>query len=220
MVVWFGYFFNRPDPWNLWTYFFLYGFFVADGVRQGRLVRAARALARGRLTFGAAIVGVFLLGSSHVVLDAARTGLRALRARPTADSALVSGIRVPSPVAKTLREKAALVRERSAKTSLYYFTASAYSVPMLSGVYPDLPMADAYGESFTERDFEGLLAWIERRRPRELWFDDPTSGEAGPPERRRFFDRMRARLTPKYREEGRSAGWEVWRLRSSEPEAP
>jgi hypothetical protein len=80
---------------------------------------------------------------------------------------------------------------------------------MLSGYYPHLPMADAYSECFTNTDFETLVSWITTKPAAQLLFDDPEV-YAGPPERQRFMDRLKARLSSAYMANEHAAGWDIW----------
>ena len=73
-------------------------------------------------------------------------------------------------------------------------------------------MADVYSESFTDADFERLVAWVVTKHPSQLLFDDPESRYAGPPERRHFMSRLKARLSSAYTKKNEAAGWEIWAL--------
>ena len=37
VLTWYAYYMNRPDPWNLWTFLFLYSFLMADFLDRRRL---------------------------------------------------------------------------------------------------------------------------------------------------------------------------------------
>ena len=211
IIVWFGYFFNRPAAWNLWTFYFLYGFLVVDLFQPDSLVRAALALKGGRLSFGLAILMVLLSENSHGAVWTARRSVAALRA-PHQPETELSGVLVAPAFATDLLEKALFVRDQASRGSLYYFTANVYFVPLLSGYYPHLPMADVYSESFTDADFERLVAWVVTKHPSQLLFDDPESRYAGPPERRHFMSRLKARLSSAYTKKNEAAGWEIWAL--------
>jgi hypothetical protein len=208
ILVWFGYFFNRPQPGNLWTFYFLYGFLLTDLVQPRVLARAGRALRRGRLSIQLAVLMVILSENAGDIARAATQGVSELR-RPREASQELSGVEVNPATADRLLEKADFVKTRSAIAPLYYFTANAYFIPMLSGYYPHLPMADAYSECFTNTDFETLVSWITAKPAAELLFDDPEI-YAGPPERQRFTDRLKARLSSSYMAQERAAGWDIW----------
>jgi hypothetical protein len=211
IIVWFAYFFNRPAAWDLWTFYFLYGFLVVDLFQPDSLVRAALALKGGRLSFGLAILMVFLSEHSHNAVWAVRGSIASLTA-PHQPETELSGVLVTPAFATDVLEKALFVRDQASRGSIYYFTANAYFVPLLSGYYPHLPMADAYSESFTDADFERLVAWVLTKPPSELLFDDPDSRYAGPPQRRHFMSRLKARLSSVYTKKDKVAGWEVWAL--------
>jgi hypothetical protein len=209
VILWFGYFFNRPQAGNLWTFYFLYGFMLTDFVQPDALVHAARKLKGGRLAVGLAVLTVILCENSGDIARAAMQGVVEVKAPRRAGPEL-SDVRVNARDAEPLAEKADFVKRRAAVTSLYYFTANSYFIPLLSDYYPDLPMADAYSECFTDADFERLVAWITTKAPAELLFDDPETNYAGPPERRHFTERLKGRLSSLYMAKGKASGWDVW----------
>ncbi len=211
IIVWFAYFFNRPAAWDLWTFFFLYGFLLVDLFQPDSLVQAALSLRGGRLSFGLAILMVLLSEHAYGDFWAARRSVAALSA-PHQPETKLSGVLVTPAFATDVFEKAMFVKEQASRGSSYYFTTNVYFVPLLSNYYPHLPMADVYAESFTDSDFERMIAWILTEHPSQLLFDDPESRYAGGPERRHFMSRLKARLSSAYAKKDKTAGWEVWAL--------
>ena len=213
IVVWFGYFFNRPHPWNLWTFYFLYGFFVIDFVRPEALVAHARWLRAGRLSIGFAIVTLFVSTQLDGVIAAAKQGMTSVSADAPKRPRLLSDVGVPEVYAQLVERKAAFLRTRSQDGPVLYFTSSMYLMPLVSGVFPHLPVSDVFVDSFTVQDFENLAEWIEKRSPDELLFDDPAAGWDGSHWRQQFMRRFKDRLSPLYVLSTRADGWEVWRRR-------
>jgi len=215
ILVWFVYFANRPHPWNLWTYWFLYGFFIVDFLRQGRLTRFRRALGKGRVPMPLALVVVYTAMGIFLVISGLRDNLRIVRARPPVSSQVLSGVRLTASYAALAGRRARYVEAMAKETSLLYFTSNTYLVPLLSGVVCDLPFSDPYVEAFTVDDFDRSVLAIEAKRAGTLLFDDPGSGPTGSRERNIFIDRLKTRLSSSYRRDESASGWEVWKRKES-----
>ena len=215
ILIWFAYFANRPHPWNLWTYWFLYGFFVLDYCRPRRLARYGRWVRRGRLPMPMGIMFMFTAMGLFLLIPAVRGNLRLARSRiAPADTTVLSGVRLPSAYADLASRRADFVRQQRQKGSLLYFTSNTYLMPILSGVVCDLPFSDPYVEGFTVEDFDRSVIAIEAKHPQVLLFDDPSSQFVGVKERRAFIERLKARLSPVYQRTERRDGWEIWTLRT------
>jgi len=207
ILVWFAYFFNRPHEWNLWTIYFLYGFFILDFINPSMLSRYAAEL-RGRgLPIGAAITTMFLIVNMPNVLKAGRDGLRAIRHRPATSVTSLSDADMPSAYADTLGRRSEFVRSEFRKGPLSYFTGNVYLMPLISGVFSSF--GDAY-EVFSGDDFDRLVDRLTAGGPEELLFDDANGTMTGSPQRNHYYDRLKRRLATTYELRERTAGWEVW----------
>jgi hypothetical protein len=216
ILVWFGYFINRADPWNLWSIYFLYAFLMMDMLTPERLRQYGIAFRRGHLPMGVAILAIFLSGNCPVIKSTALRPLYALRNRTAgADTEVLSGVRVSRDEGERLKLKSRFLRQEDRQVRLDYFTQNMFLMPLESGVFPHLPMADAYVESFTNADFDHLVDWIEVTAPQELLFDDSRTEASATPGRRAFFARLKARLADRYEIAGQRAGWELWSVRVS-----
>ena len=216
ILIWFAYFANRPHPWNLWTYWFLYGFFVLDFCRPRRLARCGRWIRRGRLPMPLGIMFMFTAMGLFLIIPALRGNLRLARSRiAPADTTVLSGVRLPSSYADLASQRADFVRQQKQKGSLLYFTSNTYLMPILSGVVCDLPFSDPYVEGFTVEDFDRSVTAIEAKHPQVLLFDDPSSQFVGVKQRQTFIERLKVKLSPVYQRTERRAGWEIWTLRAS-----
>ncbi len=209
-LVWFGYFANRPHPWNLWTLSFLFGFSVIDMLRADGFKRYLAALRQRHVALGAAILVFVVANGLPIVLSGLRDNLNALRLSRRAPAEIVSDVRLDPAYADAVRRRAAYVRARAKVVPLYYFSSNTYLVPLVSGVIPNLPFSDPYVEGFTMDDFNRSAEWIEAHAPGEVLFDDPTDGPAGTAARQVFIARLKSRLAASYRQTHRTSGWEVW----------
>ena len=209
ILVWGGYYANRPAPWNVWSYLYLYAFLIAAyfDPRVWRVVVAR--LQRGALS-APLIVFVLII---MPLLASTNTSALIMAARNLRDgdqaTATVSGIRVGPAMAALLKNKADYLRSMAPRSGVY-FSLDSFLMPLMSGVDNGLPFIDTFGETFSAREFELLLKQVRERKPALILFDDPATELSGTPAQQAFFDRIRATLAGTYREAGTSSGWQVW----------
>ncbi|HLK88486.1 MAG TPA: hypothetical protein VKZ18_01250 [Polyangia bacterium] len=210
IVLWFAYFFNRPDEWNLWTVYFLYGFFIIDLVSPARRRLYVRLLKQRRLALGWAIVAMFVAIQARNVTNALRTNLSVVRHRTAAFApATLSDLRFTADYADAAARRAQLVKdEAAAGRDFYYFSGNIYLVPLMSGVFQ--PFGDPY-EVYSNDDFDRTVERLRASGPPELLFDDARQGFAGSVERNHYYARLKDRLLGVYRLQKLEAGWEIWR---------
>jgi hypothetical protein len=211
ILVWFSYFFNRPHPWNLWTIYFLYGFFIVDFTRPVKLAEYAQEIRNRTLPIGVVVVTMFLIANSPSVLAAGLDGVHVVRHPQPGPRAVVSGIGMPPDYADLLRRRGEYLRTRVRERSLFYFTGNIYSMPLVSGVFSRF--GDAY-EMFSNDEFEHFAEKISDEGPSELLFDDPRALMAGTYERNLYYGRLKQKVSGAYELRERIAGWEVWDRRT------
>ena len=218
ILVWFAYFFNRAHPWNLSSHYFLYGFFIIDMLSAVSMRAYREQLRRGWLPIELTLVMAFVFGNLLQVETAARSAIQTLRQgaftpggvpEPSAHT-VVSGVRIPTDEASSVEERARFLEDEVRHASLSYFTHNMFLMPLESGVFPHLPMADVYVESFTVADFDRAVRQVREDGPEELLFDDPVVAAVTSPERRAFFDRFKGQIASSYAMTGRKSGWEIW----------
>jgi hypothetical protein len=209
LVVWSAYYFKAPDPWNLWSFLFLYGFLLEDllpkpglaPMRAGGFVRSFRFMALALVVLPA------ILASNYAAL---RSALLAARQASCAAAATVSGICLPAELAKAELEKAAALRERAAGQRVLYFTSDSYLMPQLSGVKQPLSQRDPFSESILIADFDRLVASVRSLAPQCLMFDDPDSTLSGYESYRKFYKRLREAIGGAYEPRGVDRGWQIF----------
>lgn len=216
ILVWFAYYCSRPHPWNLWSYLFLYGFFLTEYIDPHML---SRVRLPSYLTVWPIRKGVlcFILLPAIILSNAgqARVCIDKMLANVPEDAKLVSGVWLPASAADALEERAACLRSQSHPNDLLYFTSNSFLMPKLSGIYPRLPVQEPFGETLTHDDFRALVRktkdlapkriFIEARKTGEKWFDEQHMAY-----RHRFLDRLKGSLSPAYRLTAVSCGWEIW----------
>jgi hypothetical protein len=218
ILVWFTYYVNRPHPWNLWTYQFLYVFLIANFLEPRFLQhlrrKGAKAIAEPRLialTF--ILLPAIISNNYHNILSRKTWNIQA-----SSTTTAISGIEVPKLLADILRDKANFVARQDSSSTLY-FTRNSYSLALLTQHFIRVPVQDAFAETATDADFERLVDKINNTLPRIILFDvDYNKREIDlNPDLyfyARFFNRLKGRLLDHYQPSYITQGWQVWKLRS------
>ena len=235
ILVWGAYYFNRPHPWNLWSYLFLYGFVLApylDPRRWSPHARSVMSAAPSRLLAVQLLAVVLVMGPLLISSNVAAAlkvagGVPLIAPIHPLDGRLVSGVWLPTRLAETLETKAAYLKSQRDEAPAY-FTSSSYLMPLISKVDNHLAIMDTFAESPTNAAVDLLTASTLRAGPRTILFDDPAANLADSEPQREFFRRLQASLGASYHYLRTTDGWEIWArtgdgtaaLRSSSPPAP
>jgi hypothetical protein len=237
LLVWFAYYVNRPLPWYLWSFLFLYGFLLADFV-DCRLLRWNWAdVRRLKLPLGTLVLALVLVPVGMAENRTATARLRwdvkvALktmakcvlsRSAPGLGGCVpsefglppagppVSGMPVPANLGALITEKAEYLRVQPDRHELVYFTVNSYFIPRLTGLYERrLGFRDAFTETITNRQMDELVSHLLALKPPRILFDAPDSlvfGEFVTQPPKRFLEHLRARLQSAYRPAGTEHGW-------------
>ena len=210
ILVWGVYYINRPHPWNLWTYLFLYVFLIADLFDSHFLRHSWRAKPFALLDGRIALLALFVLPT--LVSSNVHGFLAALEPRPHSEMAAVSGVLVPRAAGATLLTKARFLAAQPRDT--VFVTEDAYSIALLTNRFDNLPVQDVFGETVTNDQFGRLVAHIQQRKPPVILFDesqtdlDPAARDSFNPHQA-FFARLRLALSGSYREVATTHGWRV-----------
>src|ERR1700694_919386 len=213
VVVWAAYYFKAPDPWNLWSLLFVYGFLLDD------LIPAAGSGSVQIKEFGRsfrlmALALVILPAIAATNYAALRSAVLAARQADCPGANAVSGICLPAELAKAERDKGAALRETLGRQRVLYFTADSYLMPLLTGVNQPLPQRDPFSDSILISDFDRLVSAFGSLAPECALFDDPGSPLSGYDSHRKFYGRLRAAIASSYERRGMDRGWEIWCLKS------
>jgi hypothetical protein len=218
LVVWFAYYANRPHPWNLSSFYVLYGFLLIDSLRYVRLsLRGRRRVDDVVVATAAALLLVALPNLCQMAAKGAgqvTAGIGAVWQPGRGEGGrLVSGVYLPEPGATELLRKAAFIRWRAASGPPVYLTSDSYLVPKVAGVFPLLPAVDACWETITRMDYDELLAALTRPGHGVIYFDAPGTLAHDNTTCWEFYARVRLDLEPQFEKGGVEQGWEVWRRR-------
>jgi len=225
LLVWFAYYANRPDPWNLSSYYLLFGLLLVDLLRYVAL-SVSRRRASARLL--AAVVLLVVLVLPNILAMAAKGAEEVrvalgpvLRRETPANATLLSGIFLERTGAQGLSSRADYIRARSGEP-IVYLTADSYLMPKLSGVFSAMPAIDFCWESLTRASYERTLNAIVRSSSRRIYFDASNTAEpfvspslpkfdqlCGP-----FYRYVRRDLQDTFEYTRTEHGWEVWTRRS------
>jgi hypothetical protein len=218
LVVWFAYYANRPHPWNLSSFYLLYGFLFIDSLRfvMSNLRGRRRADDLVVATLGALVL-IVLPNLSHMAAKGAgqvAEGMRAVweRDRPPGGR-LVSGVYLPEPGVGELLQRAAYIRSRVPLGPPVFLTSDSYLVPKLAGAFASLPMVDACWETTDRKDYDQLLEALNRPGHEFIYLDAPGTLAHDNTTCWEFYARVRLDLEPQFEKSGVEQGWEVWRRR-------
>ena len=154
LLVWFSYYFNAPNWWQIWTLFFIYGFLLVDlfdvrlmGVGIPRLHATSF---RQRWLGGCArlpriavllLVALAIPFNNSLLIQLGRDFLEPPWTQTPHATAVVSGIAMPRQLADALQIKAhALTNaEKAAKGDLLYLTYNGAFMSIMTGLYEPFP---------------------------------------------------------------------------------
>jgi len=222
ILIWFAYYANRAESWNLVTLYGLYGFFFIDVLQALTLrFRKGRPITSHQLV-AALIVAVVLVPEMfhtffNIALPNYRWGLEVMRRGAQSQPAkVVSGVYLPADIAAELEEKSAFIKEASRQGPAMYFTVNSFLIPKLSGVQPPFPFSDTFAEVVTKKDYATLISMVLTKNPEHIYFDALDCKLLGGKGWRLYYQQLRKDLSSNYAMEREEAGWEIWRRK---PEA-
>jgi len=212
LVVWFAYYANRPHPWNLSSYYLLYGFLLVDLSRFVTLGVARRRFSPRLLGAAALLLGVAF---PNTIAIAAKGGDQvwaalgsALRGERAAGTDLLSGVFVDMQAAREVEDRGAYVRARRAESPVY-LTGDSYLVPKVAGVFSALPVVDFCWEAMTREEYDHTLSAIVRSPSGRVYLDAPGT-PAYDTACGLFYRQVRRDLQGTFERTGVEHGWEVW----------
>jgi hypothetical protein len=218
LVVWFAYYANRPHPWNLSSYYVLYGFLLIDLVRD-TASGFARRRASVRLGLAFAVLGGVVLPNVLAIAKKGGDQVQAalgpvLRREAPPGARLVSGVFVEPLGGGAVLQKAATIAARRAEAPVY-FTSDSWLVPKVAGVFPALPVVDACWESTTRTAYRRIVDTVHASPASRVFFDPPGT-PAYYSDCALFYERLRVDLSDRFTRGPDAGGWEVWIPRGNE----
>jgi hypothetical protein len=217
VLVFFAYYANRGDAWNLWTLLFLSAFVWERALFPARLVVLGKRLREGKLPAGAFFIAVFALFGgtqlaqthgaawSRFFQEASLRQLVKAQGADFSEKADAAGLKIPPIVATALHAKAAALKKHPEAGRL---TANAFFLPILAERGGKIPLGHAFGETHTQKAYADLMQWLLQEGPKHLLVDDPNFPVPRKGPQMDFLRRLRGDLLKGGFEEGiTQSGW-------------
>jgi hypothetical protein len=209
LAVWFAYYANRPDPWNLSSYYLVYGVLLVDLLRDTALGFARRRISPRQMAAVACLFGLVLPNVTAIAVKGAQQVRSALRASRPGGATLVGGVYLQDPRARELVGRAEYVAAHRDEPPVF-LTVDSYLVPNLAGVFSAMPVVDFCWEAQTRASYERTLSAIARA-PR-IYLDGAAAG-ASETVCGVFYDLLRGDLRGSFDQKGEEQGWQIWTRR-------
>jgi len=219
ILVWFAYYANRPHPWNLWTFLFLYSFLIAEYLDPRWFKWNPKRLARFSLPLPVLMIGIviipFLASNNAMAIKIVMKKWESSNlAANSQEYDRFAGLLIKAQHASLLHEKLAYLRHQNERKDLIYFTVNTYFAPKLAEFRQhQFPFRDAFSEVVTYSAFNDMVRRIRNLHPARILFDDPESplikdyrGDF----LMKYYRRLQNSLSPDYRPLKRESGWEIW----------
>ncbi len=204
--LWFGYFVNRPQIWNLWSYYLFYGFLVIDLLRFIDL----QLIIQKRLS--AMLVVAVIVWTAVIFPVIQFHDFRSLLfgTRPVSRGPLLSGVYFPEQEATDIQEKAQFLREQACHHGkLVYLTPHSVIIPKLAGVDSSSGVVDLLVQSVTRSEYQECVRRL--RAADEIIFLDAKASTVEGWGFGGLFQFLRDDLKEDFTMIGVEQGWEVWR---------
>jgi hypothetical protein len=225
LIVWFAYYFNLPNSWQIWTFYFLYGFLLID-LFEPRLFALGRGwqksmrdlLRRPMRSRIVRIVPIIMLAfmvplTNYDLIQYTKGFMYPPWFDTDHEAAVVSGILLPRAMADALKEKVAKLQEMYQATDgrIVYLTFNMSFVPMMSRIFMPAPERNLWSYIPGDVAFDRTIDSIIAKRPDAILIDAPTGPLAVPGARKDFQDHVRRSLSSAFHLAGTESGWQIWR---------
>jgi len=226
LLVWFTYYINAPNWWQLWTHLFLYGFLVIDLLDRRRFAigyppmpdnQLATRLHHMRIA-PAHLVFLLLFGAMLTHTNSNLVKYTSEFARPEwlnskKDKVLVSDVLMPEGIGDALLQKALALKRlyAAANGELIYLTFNAAFMPDLTGIFQRDPYQDLWVRVPGEAAFDRIMGNLLKTHPKVILIDASEGPLAVSGARRDYQNRIRAAVGREYRNSGTEDGWQIWR---------
>ncbi len=214
-IVWFSYYFNRPDPWCLYSQYPIYGFLVCDLVRtikvqRKRYCKTMEPLLPLALALSFVVVPQMIVGARFAQESYCFAWSSLFHGAAERGGVEVSGVFVPQDVASSLVRMAEFIKRQSKDGPVTYVTSNAVFVHKLSGVYSTVHIEDPFQELIFDHQTAAFVDALVKEGPAIIYFDAPNSLMSGDVLHNECFNQLRARLSPYYKKGAILDGWESW----------
>ncbi len=216
VLVWFAYYMNRPDSWNLWTYLFLYSFIAADYFTFRRISflwrrRALFAFNDFRVVM---LLWLFLPYAITLNLKFLYQSISYIKEASATELVTVSGVNIRPDVAAVLRNKAEYLKSMPENINALYLTRDSEFIPLMTRQLNPFNVQDVFLENFGSDEFDKLANEIRIRSPRYILIDAPlsvlTKTDFAAPYRNKYYLAIVNALSDLYREVGTESDWKIF----------
>jgi len=225
LLVWFAYYINAPNWWQLWTHLFLYGFLVIDVLDRRRFAIGYPAMPDNRLTTRlrhmrlapAHFLFLFILSMMLVHTNRNLVQYTFEFAHPSwlnshQDRVLVSDVLMPKKTADALLNKASTLKRLYATENgdLIYLSFNSAFMQDLTGIFQRDPYQDLWVRVPGEAAFDRIMTALLNSRPKVILIDASDGPLAVSGARRDYQNRIRAAVGRAYRNSATEEGWQIW----------
>ncbi|MFO0508425.1 MAG: hypothetical protein ACK5YZ_00295 [bacterium] len=199
ILLWFPYYVNRPDAWNLWSFVAVYCVLLA---RTAILVPASRLPAG----VASAILIAFSLMNLQTLLPLSMVN----RSPPRGSTACLDGLFAPAALCLALRQRADYIRHVSSE-DIVWLTHIPLQTMRMSGDVGRLQKIDFISLIISQQDFDTFIAALSRIRPAIILVDQPDSSLQVPDGMMKITEELLAALAGEYCHGDDADGWGVYR---------
>ena len=226
LIVWFSYYFNMPNWWQIWTHFFLYGFLLMDlldlrlfGIgRVWRNSNTARSFdwrlpARLLRIAPLFLLSVVVIHTNSNLAYFTRDFVTPSWMRGDHDASVVSEVLVSRAAANALKEKTTKLRELydANPGKVRYLTFNVEFVPMMTRIFEPAPFRSLWGSVAGDDALDPSIDELTASHPTAILIDAPTGPLAVTGEREHFQNRVRVSVSRNYHLSETLSGWEIYR---------
>ena len=226
LILWFAYYINMPNWWQIWTHLFLYGFLLIDlfdlrhfavgtALRQSTTFWGRRRRLRSPVLYVIPILllSVTLFHTNSNLAYYTRDFLSPPWTRTNHSAVVLSELKLRGDVANALKEKSNYLLELNRKNpgKILYLTYNIEFVPMLTRLFEPAPARSLWGYIASDAALDPAIAKMFKKHPAAILIDAPTGPLAVSGPRKEFQDRVRLSVSREYHVAETVAGWQVWR---------
>jgi len=223
LLAWVNYFAYKAVQWNAWALFVVYLFILVEvfGRYRARLEIAVED--KGGFAASALLGGAGLLVVSSTVGAVSLTNfvkemrnLYLSREQSASEQNFprISGIVFSGVFPDAMQRKLSMVAEFAKSREVGYASWHNFIVHFGTGLSPKVPLIEPFVQAAVPGYFAMFIAELNSRGPEFILFDDPASEIRGPPPFVDFFRRVRAEISPCYREIELKEDWLVMQRNS------
>ncbi len=216
IVGWLAYYFNRPEPRNLWIIFVLYGFLVLPLLHRRYFSQSFKKFKEMRVPIPVLVIILFIVPQAISANLAGLTKTYSYIKHLTYANPNVrenySGIKLKKEITQLLNRKVHYLNKLPSDKTIEYLTAFSFSMPIESGRSSFSLPQDAFIEILSKKDQKLFIKKLREKGPDLLLFDHYSEFKHEDLSHWiSYYSRIRQQIEPFYQLEKKSGGWYVYR---------